>query len=180
MEALILAFPVVTVTAFVGTTGLLLYAVRSAVPSTSADEHRFRAFRHVRIGTYAALLALQTLLIIARQWEHWPGWSAVDVDGALVWALYVMTLAVLVRRRRDQLGLRLSPVLLLTMVQVGLLLAQDAATSTGSSGGSGGGGSGGGSSDKAAPPPPPAPHLPAPPPPPMQRSMAAAVRGTAE
>lgn len=92
MDVLSLTFPVATVTACVVTVCLLALAVQSAVPCSNADEDRFRAVKHARIGTYVALIVMQAALILARQWEHWPSASAVDGDGALVWVLYVITL----------------------------------------------------------------------------------------
>ncbi|KAI8474748.1 MAG: ABC transporter type 1, transmembrane domain-containing protein [Monoraphidium minutum] len=122
-------FPIATAAASLATLVLLFMAVRSAAPSTAADERKFRGFKYVRVGTYGALAALQAALIAARQWEHWPMASAVDADGACVWLLYLITLVVLVRRNR--LGLRISGIVMLTMLQVGLLLAQDAAPPAG-------------------------------------------------
>jgi len=118
MDALAITFAVVTVVCFLGSLYLLAVAVRTALPTSSAEERRFKAFKHVRIGTYAFLVAVQAALIVGRQWEHPLTVSAVDVDGLCVWALYLVTLVVLVRRQSAQLGIRMSATLLLTMLQV--------------------------------------------------------------
>jgi hypothetical protein len=93
MDALSIVFPLATGVAFVSTCCLLALAVRSALPTTPAEERRFRAFAHIRIATYASLALVQAVLISARAWEHWPAVvTAVDADGALVEALYLITL----------------------------------------------------------------------------------------
>jgi hypothetical protein len=87
------AFPAATAVAFVASiTFLTRETLRSGAASPPGEEARFRAFRAARIGSYAALTALQAGLIVARQAEHWPQVSAVDADGALVWLLYAATL----------------------------------------------------------------------------------------
>ena len=91
--SLYLVFPVATGIAFVATLALLAFAVlRSAQHTASPDERRFKPFKRLRVGTYAALVVLQAVLIVARQWEHWPTLTAIDADGACVLLLYVVTL----------------------------------------------------------------------------------------
>jgi hypothetical protein len=96
MDGLDAVFTAVTLLVFAAAACLLALAVRSAAPASTADERRFRPFKVIRVATYGSLVALQALLIGARQWEHWPALAAVDADGGACLALYLLTL---VRRR---------------------------------------------------------------------------------
>jgi type VI protein secretion system component VasK len=104
MTYLVWLFPTAILTVALCTVGTLTLAVLFPVPSSRADEAKFRAFKRVRLTVYALLTALQTALIIARGATHARAehsgatppdaseGAAVDVAGWTVAAVYAGTL----------------------------------------------------------------------------------------